>query len=141
MTFSLVSVSGGYSPVPMHRLLTVLTSRCRARTLGHMSSVVVAPGLSCSKACVIFLDEGLNPCPLQEDSLPQSHPGSPLCGKRCVKTSISLYAHLQLRMKQASFIFKDVEIEAWRVFTAGAAGGGWLCGASLSLLRMFFMWT
>ena len=44
-----------------------------------MSSVVVAPGLSCSKACVIFLDEGLNPYLLhwQEDCLPQSHPGSP----------------------------------------------------------------
>ena len=36
-------------------------------------------GLSCSKACVIFLDQGLNPCLLhwQVDSLPLSHQGSP----------------------------------------------------------------
>ena len=90
----------------------------------------------------IFPTQGSNPrlLHLQADSLSQSHPGSPLCGKCCAKTDISLYAHLQLRRKQASFIFKDVEIEAWRVFTAGATGGGWLCGASLSLLRMFFMW-
>ena len=27
-------------------------------------SVVVAYGLSCSKACGIFLDQGWNPCPL-----------------------------------------------------------------------------
>ena len=33
---------------------------------------------SCSEACGIFLDQGLNPCPLhwQVDSLPLSHQGS-----------------------------------------------------------------
>ena len=41
-------------------------------------SVVVAHGLSCSAACGVFPDQGLNPCLLrcQEDSLPLSHQGS-----------------------------------------------------------------
>ena len=36
-------------------------------------------GLSCSAACVIFPDQGLNPCPLhwQADSQPLRHQGSP----------------------------------------------------------------
>ena len=44
-------------------------------------SVVVAHGLSCSKACGIFPDQGLNPCLLhwQVDSLPLGHQGSPKC--------------------------------------------------------------
>ena len=39
------------------------------------TSVVVAPGLSCSTACGIFPDQGSNPGPLrwQADSLPLSH--------------------------------------------------------------------
>ena len=43
-------------------------------------SVVVAHGLSCSTACGIFPDQGLNPCPLhwQMDSQPLCHQGSPL---------------------------------------------------------------
>ena len=42
-------------------------------------SIVGMHGLSCSKACGIFLDQGLNLCPLhwQADSLPLSHQGSP----------------------------------------------------------------
>ena len=42
-------------------------------------SVVVAHGPSCSAACGIFPDQGLNPCPLhwQADSQPLSHQGSP----------------------------------------------------------------
>ena len=42
-------------------------------------SVVVAHGPSCSAACGIFTDQGLNPCPLhwQADSQPLSHQGSP----------------------------------------------------------------
>ena len=57
-------------------------SCCRARGIGAWASVVVAcgfwsagsvvvvHGLSCSTACVIFPDQGLNPCPLhwQADS-------------------------------------------------------------------------
>ena len=45
-------------------------SCCGARALGCVGSVVVANGLSCPVACEIFLDHGLNLCPLhwQEDS-------------------------------------------------------------------------
>ena len=44
-----------------------------------MGLVIVAHGISCSVACGIFPDQGLNPCPLhwQADSLPLSHQGSP----------------------------------------------------------------
>ena len=42
-------------------------------------SVVVAHGLSCSTACGIFPDQGLNPCPLhrQADSQPLRQQGNP----------------------------------------------------------------
>ena len=41
--------------------------------------MVVAHGLSCSAVCGIFLDRGLNLCPLhlQADSFSLSHQGSP----------------------------------------------------------------
>ena len=41
--------------------------------------MVVARGLSCSAACGLFLDQGLNLCPLhrQADSFSLSHQGSP----------------------------------------------------------------
>ena len=66
----------------------------RAQAWGHVSMwaqwlrflgsraqgpAVVVLRLSCSAACGIFLDQGLNPCLLhwQVDSLPLSHQGSP----------------------------------------------------------------
>jgi len=44
-----------------------------------LASVAVIQGLGCSKACVIFLDQGSNPCPLhwQVDSYPVYYQGSP----------------------------------------------------------------
>ena len=67
---SLVAVSGGYSSLRCTgfslRWLLVsehgLQSR-RLQQLWHAGSVVVAHGLSCSAACGIFPDQGLNPCP------------------------------------------------------------------------------
>ena len=46
--------------------------------LQHVGSVVAAPGLSCSEACGIFLDQGSNPCPLhwQADSYLLDHQGN-----------------------------------------------------------------
>ena len=44
-------VNGDYSVVAMHRLLVVV------------ASLVVAHRVSCSEACGIFLDRGMNPCP------------------------------------------------------------------------------
>ena len=76
---SLVAASGGHS-----------SSRCAGLSLSRpfllqstgsrrAGSVVVAHGLSCSAACGIFPDQGLNPCPLhwQADSQPLRHQGSP----------------------------------------------------------------
>ena len=42
---------------------------------------VVVTGLSSFSTCGMFLDQGLNPCPLrwQVDSLALHHPGSPAC--------------------------------------------------------------
>ena len=52
-------------------------SCCRAWVLGLSGSVVVAHGLRCSMAAGIFLDRGLNLCPLhwQADSLAPGPPG------------------------------------------------------------------
>ena len=76
---SLVVASGGHS-----------SSRCAGLSLSwplllqstgsrRAGSVVVAHGPSCSVACGIFPDQGLNPCPLhwQADSQPLRHQGSP----------------------------------------------------------------
>ena len=54
-------------------------SSCSSWALGHRL-VVVAHMLSCSEACGIFLDQRSNLCLLhwQADSLPLTHPGSPL---------------------------------------------------------------
>ena len=54
-------------------------SRVQTLWLRHMGPAVVVNGLSCSEACGIFPDQGLNPCPLhwQGHSSPTSHQGSP----------------------------------------------------------------
>ena len=51
----------------------------KTQALGVWASVVAACGLSCLTACIIFPDQGSNPCPLhwQVDSLPY-HQGSPV---------------------------------------------------------------
>ena len=97
--FSLVVASGGYSPVAVDRLLTMVAPLLQSRGsralriqerqptgsivaapgLQSTGSTAVAHGLICSAARGIFSDQGLNPCLLhwQADSLPQSHRGSP----------------------------------------------------------------
>ena len=60
----LVVAGGGYSPIAVHRLLLVMDSCSTARRLEHLGSVVVAHRLICPTAYGIFLDQGLNPCPL-----------------------------------------------------------------------------
>ena len=76
---SLVAASGGHSSswctglsLLRHLLLQSTSSR-------RAGSVVVAHGPSCSAACGIFPDQGLNPCPLhwQADSQPLRHQGNP----------------------------------------------------------------
>ena len=90
--FSLVVESGGYSLdvvhgfligeaslVMEHRLWDMQVSVVVTPSLKSTGSIAVAHGLSCSLACGIFLDQGLNLCLLhwQVDSLPLSHRGSP----------------------------------------------------------------
>ena len=55
--------------VAVRRLLIVVASVCWAWALGSLASEVVVHRLSCSVACGIFLEQGLNLCPLhwQED--------------------------------------------------------------------------
>ena len=57
-------------------------------------SVVVVHGLSCSAACAIFPDQGLNPCLLhwQAGSLPLSHQGSPLLVNSLEQLLISVFS-------------------------------------------------
>ncbi|XP_061036078.1 Bardet-Biedl syndrome 4 protein isoform X2 [Eubalaena glacialis] len=79
----------------------VRASHCRGLSLRstdsrRAGSVVVAHGLSCSMACGIFPDQGLNPCPLhrQADSQPLRHQGSP--ESRMVEMAQKLGAALQV---------------------------------------------
>ena len=60
----------GLSLVAVHGLLIAVASLSRSRALGVRASAVVAHRLSCSAACGVFPDQGLNPCPLhwQADS-------------------------------------------------------------------------
>ena len=53
---------------------------CWVFIAAHGLSLVVAHGLSCPEGCGIFLEHGLNPCPLhwQADSCPLHHQGSPM---------------------------------------------------------------
>ena len=86
---SLVAANGGYSTVSVHGILTAVASlvvehrllACRLQQLQGIDSVAEAHGLqrtgsvvvvpSCTMACEIFLDQGLNLCLLhwQEDSI------------------------------------------------------------------------
>ena len=75
---SLLVASSGYSSwqcagFSLQRLLLWSTGS------RYVSSVVGAHRLSCSTACEIFPDQGLNLCPLcwQMDSYPLHHQGSP----------------------------------------------------------------
>ena len=68
---SLVAASGGCSLVTVLGLRIVVASLVVEHGLQRAwASVVVVHGLSCPVTCGIFLDQGLNPCPLpwQADS-------------------------------------------------------------------------
>ena len=97
-------------------------------------SVIVAHGLSCCMSCGIFLDQGLNPCPLhwQVDSQSLNHQGSPSSAsfkhsnwKSCLLDTIisTLHelTHLSLmRTPGGKYcyrhpLFIDVESEAERI--------------------------
>ena len=79
---SLVAASGGHSSLRCAGLSLSQPLLLRSTGSRRAGSVVVAHGLSCSAACGIFPDQGLNPCPLhwQADSQPLRHQGSPSDG-------------------------------------------------------------
>ena len=76
---SLVAVSGGHSSSRCTGLSLSRPLLLRSTSSRRSGSVVVAHGPSCSTACGILPDQGLNPCPLhrQADSQPLRHQGSP----------------------------------------------------------------
>ena len=76
---SLVAASGGHSSSRCAGFSLSSPLLSRSTSSRRTGSVVVAHGPSCSVACGIFPDQGLNPCPLhrQADSQPLRHQGSP----------------------------------------------------------------
>ena len=87
---SLVVASGGHSSSQCMGLSLSWPLLLRSTGSRRAGSVIVAHGPSCSAACGIFPDQGLNPCPLhwQADSQPLRHQGSPSspfasCGDFC----------------------------------------------------------
>ena len=77
---SLVAASGRHSSSRCAGLSLSRPLLLRSTSSRRTGSVVVAHGPSCSEACGIFPDQGLNPCSLhwQADSQPLCHQGSPL---------------------------------------------------------------
>ena len=105
---SLVAVIGGYSS-----LLCAGFSLRWLFLLWSMGSVVVAYGLSCSTACGIFLDQGLNSCLLhwQSNSLTLSHQGSPKIYffffyyvQFCVLTHVTEQLHCPEKLRYPSLV-------------------------------------
>ena len=76
---SLVVASGGHSSSRCVGLSPSRPLLLRSTGSRYAGSVAVAHGPSCSAACGIYPDQGLNPCPLhqQADSQPLRHQGSP----------------------------------------------------------------
>ena len=76
---SLVAASGGHSSLRCAGLSLSRPLLLQSTGSRRAGSVVVAHGPSCSAACGIFPDQGLNPCPLhwQADSQPLRCQGSP----------------------------------------------------------------
>ena len=77
---SLVAASGGHSSSWCTGLSLSWPLLLRSTGSRRTGSVIVAHGPSCSAACGIFPDQGLNPCSLhwQADSQPLRHQGSPI---------------------------------------------------------------
>ena len=76
---SLVVASGGHSSLRCAGLSLSWPLLLRSTGSRRAGSVTVAHRPSCSTACGMFPDQGLNPCPLhwQADSQPLRHQGSP----------------------------------------------------------------
>ena len=107
---SLVAASGGHSSSRCAGLSLLWPLLLRSTSSRRAGSVVVAHGPSCSAACGIFPDQGLNPCPLpwQADSQPLHHQGSPKQCSLLVTLALPfLIFGKQLTVLFAMYIYKD----------------------------------
>ena len=87
--------------------------------LRHLGSVIMAPGLGCSSACGIFLDQGSNRCPLhcKADSQLLGYQGSPR-SQFCGAWSLS-EGHL-LEKEYMSYYFSRAVITKYHRLEASA---------------------
>ena len=63
LVLCLVVADGGYPLVEVHGLLIAVDAPIVEQGLRCTGSIAMAHGLSCPKACGIFLDQGSNPVP------------------------------------------------------------------------------
>ena len=106
---SLVAASGGHSSSQCAGLSLSQPLLLQSTGSRRAGSVIVAHGSSCSAACGILPDQGLNLCPLhwQADSQPLRHQGSPSIA---ILTMLSLpvYEHrIFFNVFKSSLIFKN----------------------------------
>ena len=119
--FPLVVASGGYSPLhgfSLWWLLLLQDTGSKARRLQPLwpvgsivaaprlqsaGSVVVAPGLSYSEACEVFLDQGSNLLHWQVNSSLLSHQGSPV--SLFLAQNLVCYFYPKTHLKKFFFVF------------------------------------
>ena len=93
---SLVVASGGHSSSRCAGLSLSRSLLLRSTGSRRAGSAIAAHGPSCSVACGIFPDQGLNSCPLhwQADSQPLRHQGSPVVTVLTCLSSTSMLSWL-----------------------------------------------
>ena len=94
--------------VVVHRLLIAVTSLVVEHSPWSAASVAVAHGLCCSLACGIFLDQGLNPWPLNGRQILNHWATKETLSVECNRThdvvACAVFAQLLL-VTIASFLF------------------------------------
>ena len=134
---SLVAVSRDYSFACGAWVSHCSGCSCGAQSLGHMGSVLVSHGLSCSGACGIFLDQGLNTNPLhwrrrQWQPTPVLSPGkshgqrnlvgcSPWGRKESDRTE-QLHFHFSFHALKMEMATRS-SVLPWRIPGTGESGG------------------
>ena len=109
---SLVVVSEGHSSSRCAGLSLSRPLLLRSTGSGRTGSVVVAHGPSCSAACGIFPDQGLNLCPLhwQADSQPLRHQGSPEFSFAHTSYPVSMLHNPTFKIYSASDHFSQLPV-------------------------------
>ncbi len=77
---------------------------------GRAGSAAMAHGPSCSAACGIFPDRGMNPCPLhrQADSQPLHHQGSP---RKCFISHMPIFSYSEFNYMSPNLTTRRI----WKV--------------------------